>query len=228
MAIQRIPLTQPIESRTASFAKDSRGVNCYFEKRGSALDVVKRPGLLKVASIGEPPVYPDIAQGQGLVEFRNEIISIVNNTVYRTDPTTFTTLVIGTIEGDLNQNWFVKTFVDNYLVFHNEINAYVIDKDWVLTQIKNDYISKVIMETGGAGYTNATVKFGELWTPTHIVTVNDVLYYGDNSYIVTGAGTTGLTAPTFTSGSAVDGTATLKYLSNPATATATIELGVIV
>ena len=50
MPLERIPLTQPIESRKADFQKDSRSVNCVFETRDQKREFVKRPGLVKAES----------------------------------------------------------------------------------------------------------------------------------------------------------------------------------
>jgi hypothetical protein len=227
MPTQRIPLAQQIESRQPTFAKDSKSVNCYFESRSQLKDVIKRPGLTKVTNIGTTPTPPAVLQGQGLAEFRTQVVSIVNNVVYRTDPITYETLVVGTITGPIEQNWFVKTFLDAYLVFHNANTAYAIDSSWNLTQLKSDYIIDVRMLTGGTSYTTATVHFGDLWLASTSVTMNQVIYYGTHSYIVTTPGTTGTSPPTFTSGSAANGTATLMYMTNPAVATANIDLGVI-
>ena len=41
----RIPLAQPIQSRSASFASDSYTQNVVFEKKDQSVEIVKRPGL---------------------------------------------------------------------------------------------------------------------------------------------------------------------------------------
>jgi tryptophan synthase alpha chain len=50
MPVERIPLTQPIETRDGTLTKDSRCVNGVFEIRDNKREFVKRPGLLAVGS----------------------------------------------------------------------------------------------------------------------------------------------------------------------------------
>jgi hypothetical protein len=60
MATERIPLTQPIESRNGTFSKDSYSSNCYFETRDQKREFIKRPGLVAATQIVSvtPPAYP--------------------------------------------------------------------------------------------------------------------------------------------------------------------------
>ena len=71
----------------------------------------------------------------------------------------------------------------------------------------------------GDSYTSdPTVTFGTQWTASTAVTVGQQYFYSSRLYTVTGAGTThASTAPTHTSGSASNGTATLAYAGAPAT-----------
>ena len=71
------------------------------------------------------------------------------------------------------------------------------------------------------------VVIGTVWTKSTAVTLNQQIFYGNNLYTVTTAGTTGTTAPTFTSGSASNGTATLTYAGNAAKAYASVDATVI-
>lgn len=71
----------------------------------------------------------------------------------------------------------------------------------------------------GDNYTSdPTVTFGTQWTAATAVLVGEQYFYSGRLYTVTGAGTThASTAPTHTSGSASNGTATLAYAGVPAT-----------
>jgi hypothetical protein len=88
-------------------------------------------------------------------------------------------------------------------------------------------VNSVTITNQGSGYSNPIVSFGTLWTATTVVTSPAQIYFGANLYTVTTSGTTGSTAPTHTSGSASNGTATLAYAGVVATATVTQEGGKI-
>jgi Phage stabilisation protein len=88
-------------------------------------------------------------------------------------------------------------------------------------------VDSVSITNGGTNYINPIVKFGTQWTASTSVTVGQQYYYGVNLYTVTVAGTTGVSAPTFTEGTQVNGSATLKYVGYPAAAALTVTAGVI-
>lgn len=88
-------------------------------------------------------------------------------------------------------------------------------------------VNSVTITNQGSNYLNPVVSFGTLWTATTVVVSPAQIYFGANLYTVTGSGTTGSTAPTHTSGSAANGTATLTYAGVVATATVTQEGGKI-
>ena len=67
------------------------------------------------------------------------------------------------------------------------------------------------------------IAIGYKWESDTTYSVGDQIFYGDNLYTVTVAGTTGTAAPTFSSGSSVDGTATLTYTGVAAKATAILR-----
>ena len=137
MATERIPLTQPIESRTASFAKDSRSVNCVFETRDQKREFIKRPGLVKATDIVSvtPPAYK---QSQGLAEFDNKLIAMIDNTVYQVNPSTYAVTTIGSTSVSNKQSYFVKTFANSYLMMQNSNNGYLLKQDNTFTKITND------------------------------------------------------------------------------------------
>ena len=125
MATERIPLTQPIESRTGSFAKDSYSSNCFFETRDQKRELIKRPGLVSAKQIVSitPPAY---TPSQGLVAFNNKLVAVINNTVYQVDPnSSYAVTTLGTTSSSTSQSYFVKTFLDTYLFFHNKVTGYL-------------------------------------------------------------------------------------------------------
>ena len=118
MAVERIALTQPIESRDGTFAKDSRSTNCVFESRDQKREFIKRPGLVKVKQL-VTVTPPAVAQSQGLVSYQDNIISVINNTVQKTVPGTGVTTTVGSTSVSTSQSYFTKTFLDANLFIYN-------------------------------------------------------------------------------------------------------------
>ena len=128
MATERIPLTQPIESRVGDFTKDSYSSNCFFETRDQKREFVKRPGLVAAKQIVAvtPPAY---TPSQGLVSFNNKLVAVINNTVYQVDPSSsYAVSTLGTTSSSTSQSYFVKTFLDTYLFFHNKVTGYLLNQ----------------------------------------------------------------------------------------------------
>jgi hypothetical protein len=67
------------------------------------------------------------------------------------------------------------------------------------------------------------ITVGYIWTSETAYSAGEQIFYGNNLYTVTVAGTTSTAAPTFSSGSSVDGTATLTYTGVAAKATAILR-----
>jgi len=67
------------------------------------------------------------------------------------------------------------------------------------------------------------ITIGYKWTSETTYSAGNQIFYGDNLYTVTVAGTTGTAAPMFTSGSSVDGTATLTWTGVAAKATSVLR-----
>lgn len=88
-------------------------------------------------------------------------------------------------------------------------------------------VIRCIIEDPGLGYNAApNIYFGTKWTPSTVVSIGDQIWYGNRLYTVTGAGTTdSSTAPTHTTGSQSNGSATLDYAGSPATALTSIKYG---
>ena len=125
MATERVPLTQPIESRTGSFAKDSYSSNCFFETRDQKREFIKRPGLVAAKQIVSvtPPAY---TPSQGLTSFNNKLVAVINNTIYQINPSSsYAVTTLGTTSTSTSQSYFVKTFLDTYLFFHNKVTGYL-------------------------------------------------------------------------------------------------------
>jgi hypothetical protein len=80
-----------------------------------------------------------------------------------------------------------------------------------------DNITAFTGATGAFSFSN----YGTAWAASTAKAVGDQVYYNNNLYIVTFAGTTGTTAPSHTAGNATNGTATLLYQGYPATLTST-------
>jgi hypothetical protein len=78
----------------------------------------------------------------------------------------------------------------------------------------NYYTDKKVTIVDTANVYIPTGIAGKLWSSNTVVASNDIVYSGNNVYVCTVGGTTGTVAPTHTSGSASDGTATWYYVGN--------------
>ena len=212
-------MSYPIEFRSSSTNKGSKMVNCYAEKDGTDSYAIKRPGL----------AYADVAfsagVSQGLYTYKNKLVGVVNNNFYNVTGTTVST--VATLTGSTKPCYFNQTINDGYLFFHKDDKGYVWDST-TFTTLDSSSVGFVYITAGGTGYSGIpTVLFGTQWQASTAYNVNDQIYYGSNLYTVTVAGTTSTVAPTFTSGSQVDGTATLTWAGTPATGTATLTAGIV-
>ena len=210
MPTERTPLTQPIETRDGTLTKDSKSVNGYFESRDNKREFIKRPGLATV-TLDNPLPSSD---GQGIYYYNGYIYSVVNNTVYKTNPSTNATTTVGTITGTVKQCYFPPSFLGTYLFFHNQTNGYLINgSTGAFSQITNDKVAVVTILTGGTGYTDATASVtfsappsgGNTATGT-VQTTGGVV----TNITITDPGSGYVTAPTVTitdSGSGVNATA---------------------
>jgi hypothetical protein len=91
----------------------------------------------------------------------------------------------------------------------------------------NNYLLSLLsvsVTATGSGYAaEPTVIIGTEWTADTVYTVGQQVFYGNNLYSVTKAGTSADVPPAFTSGSQLVGTATLTRVGTPATAVAVIN-----
>jgi hypothetical protein len=88
-------------------------------------------------------------------------------------------------------------------------------------------LAKIVHTNAGYGYMSApSITFGTQWTASTALTLNQQVYFSNRLYTVTAAGTThASTAPTHTSGSVTNGTATLTYAGFPITGVVTLKYG---
>ena len=215
----RLPMNYGVEFRNDTTDKGSKMVNCFAEDYNGTIYAKKRPGY---TSSG---VDFGTGTAQGLYTYANRIYAVLNNTLYRTDLTTTTT--VGTLTGTTTPCYFTNTLNDGYLFFQKGDKGYTYDGT-TLAQVRSDGVAFISITAGGTGYASPpTVTFGPEWQATTAYNLNDQVAYGANLYTVTVAGTTASTAPTFTSGSQVDGTATLTYAGNRATGSSSISGGIV-
>ena len=210
MPTERTPLTQPIETRDGTLTKDSKSVNGYFESRDNKREFIKRPGLTTV-TLDNPLPSSD---GQGIYYYNGYIYSVVNNTVYKTNPSTNATTTVGTITGTVKQCYFTPSFLGTYLFFHNQTNGYLINgSTGAFSQITNDKVAVVTILTGGTGYTDATASVTFSAPPSGGTTATGTVQTTGGvvtNITITNPGSGYVTAPTVTitdSGSGVNATA---------------------
>lgn len=193
MPTQRIPLSQPTETRDGTLTKDSKSVNGYFESSASGRSFVKRPGLLPIAL---PSALP-AAESQGMTFFNNFIIVVSNNTVYRITPGTWLKTTIGTITGAHNNCYFAQSSNNRYLFFHNINYGWLIDSTtWIVHPYTNDNVVTTNILVGGSGYVSGdSVVFSA--PPAGGVTATGTLILSGSAIIgitITGGGS-GYTSP---------------------------------
>ena len=193
MATERIPLTQPIESRNGTFTKDSYSSNCVFESRDQKREYVKRPGLVLATQV---VAIPGMSTSQGLASYNSMAISVVNNTVYSTDPTTpYATTTVGTTSTSSSQSYFVKTFLDAYLFMHNKVNGYLYSNAGVFGAITNDKVVSISVDNEGLNYsTGITLSFSVVGVAATVTVVNGSI----STVTITNPGTGLVVAPTCT------------------------------
>lgn len=206
----RLPLSQQIESRSASLAKDSKSSNCIFETRGQdSRDTVKRPGLLEVA------VTPAIPAGtsQGTYEWASNLYVVTNNILYKITPGLARTTA-GTMTGTTSKVFFAESADHTYLFMQNGSHGYVLDSVGVFTQVLNTSVYEVTILTGGSGYVSPTVVFSA--PPAGVTATGTVLSVGGviTGVTITNAGSGYVAAPTVTlsgaPGTGATATATLN------------------
>ena len=158
MAIIRLPLSQPLETRDGTLTKDSLCSNGYFDTQGPKRDFVKRIGLTSPTLQTVLPPYPC----KGLTYFKGYLYVVLNNVIYKVNPLTYTQVLVGTMTGAIANCYFTSTSQDAYLFVHNQTNGYLINgTTGAFTQLTNDNVTTpcITILTGGTGYTTPTVTF---------------------------------------------------------------------
>jgi hypothetical protein len=211
MQTLRLPMTYGVEFRNDTTDKGSKMVNCYPDDYNGTLYAKKRPGYVSSG------VDFGTGTAQGLYTYASKIYAVLNNTLYNTDLTTTTT--VGTLTGTVTPCSFTNTLNNGYLFFHKGDSGYTYDGT-TLTKLRSDNVTFITIDSGGTGYPAPA-----LWAENTAVTQYQWLYYGTNVYLVTVAGTTSTTPPTFTSGTASNGSATLAYVGTTTTVLPTIVFG---
>lgn len=159
MATERIPLSQPIESRNGTFTKDSYSSNCFFETRDAKREFIKRPGLVVAKQI-TPVTPPAYLESQGLNAFNSRVIAVINNVVYSVNPTGYVVTTVGTTSTSTSQSYFVNTFLDAYMFFHNKLNLYLYSNAGVFSTIVTTKIGAITITDSGANYSQGiTLSF---------------------------------------------------------------------
>jgi hypothetical protein len=202
MPIERIPLTQPVGSRNGTFATDGYSANCFFETRGESPEAVKRPGLVAVKQI-TPVTPPAYLQAQGITDFNNKLVTVINNTVYQINPaSSYATTTLGTTSSASNQCYFAKSLLDTSLFFHNKTNGYSVNQSGTLSALDNTKVSSVEVVVAGASYsTGTTITFsapGSGTTATGTVNWSTSIGGAFSSISMTNGGTGYTGAPTVT------------------------------
>jgi len=208
----RLPMSYPVEFRNGTTDKGSKMVNCYAEDYGNFIYAKKRPGY-GYAGV----TFGSGGEGQGLYTFKDKIFAVVNNTAYNTDLTTTTT--VGTITGNVDPCYFTNTLNDQYLFFHKKDKGFVYDGT-TITPIMSDEVAFISITSSGFGYLDPTD-----WVASTAVTLYQFIKQDTRVYMVTVAGTTGTTAPTHTSGTASNGSATLAYIGTTTSILPNIAFG---
>ena len=177
----RLPLTFNIESRAADTSKDSRVVNAIIEGE----DIVKRQGLLSQTYSG---ATISVGQAQGIFSWDGGIVAASNGHVYKINGLVATELTGSPYSGMSSTVplSYTQTVNDNWLVFHDGANIYVVNKvdNKILSPLSGTGVLTTTITKGGGYYTAApTVTFTASPAGSPEATGHAVLYNNQVSSI---------------------------------------------
>jgi len=151
MSILRIPLANPIESRSANLAKDAVSSNCYFESKSGVKEIVKRPGTTEVEITGDTFGGQGHA-GRGLYAWQgsgNDYLYVVSQGIVYKVSTTGVSTTIGTLHAGAAKVSFNQTATVPYLVLNDTIKLYTIKTDDTFASVTS--LSSIMFSINSTG-----------------------------------------------------------------------------
>jgi hypothetical protein len=150
----RLALSFDIQSRSNDVTTDSRLVNALIEGN----EILKRPGFTDQAYKTVAGASMSTGQGQGLFSWNSAIVAAVNGHVYKIDGVVVTELTGSPFSGMsiLTPLSYTQTVNDNWLVFHDGSNIYVVNK------VNNTIIAPL----SGGGVLSASIGIAGGYYPT--------------------------------------------------------------
>jgi len=117
---------------------------------------------------------------QGLAGFGSFLIAILANTVYKVNPSNWTKTTVGTTSTSTSQSYFVKTFLDAELFFHNKVTGYLLDSSYA-------FVSMTTLPTApyvaGTAYLNNYLFLGTSNNRIYNSAVGDPTTWGALDYV---------------------------------------------
>src|SRR5674476_363836 len=151
----RLPLSFDIQSRSNDVTTDSRLVNALIEGN----EILKRPGFTDQAYKTVAGASMSTGQGQGLFSWNSAIVAAVNGHVYRIDGVVVTELTGSPFSGmsNITPLSYTQTVNDNWLVFHDGSNIYVVNKvnNTIISPLSGGGVLSASMINQGGYYSSA-------------------------------------------------------------------------
>lgn len=200
MSVERVPLAQSINKRSANDNKDNTIINCLFESHPTGKRLVKRPGLLPQITVSSGGL------SQGIFPWNSRLVTILNNEVWGMTLSSGTQF--GTLPGTVPKRnlSFTQTALDAHLVINDQANFYYITKASVdagtptVVAPSGTVVSATVDNIGTNGYysTAPAVTFSAT-SPDVAATGHAVLYNNRvASIVIDTPGTYATAVPTVT------------------------------